>query len=73
MKHLHQNFATVGLLGCARKSVTQQPTSSPVAENPAVASSEGSATPPQTAQTSPISVLSSGSFVSGEHPTQGTA
>lgn len=60
---------TALMLGCAQESVTQQspsPVTSPVAESPVAVSPAT-----ETAQASNSAVLSSGSFVSGEHPTQG--
>lgn len=69
-------FATASFLGCARATQTQQPSGSGV-ESPKAASP--TATPPaqttqaETAPSSQATVLRSGNFVTGEHPTQGTA
>ena len=72
------SFATVSVLGCARETATQPaPTSS--AAGSSLASSPIATTPqsPQGTPSSPASskatVLRSGSFVTGEHPTQGAA
>lgn len=61
---------TALMLGCVRGAVTQQssnPVASPVAESPVAVSPAT-----ETAQASNSTVLSSGSFVSGEHSTEGT-
>lgn len=67
------SFATVGVLGCARESATQQPLASAVEATPKPATSAAPSSQAQTAPSPQDSILSSGSFVSGEHPTQGTA
>jgi hypothetical protein len=67
------SFSAVFLLSCTKGAVTQPSNPSPVSESPkssASAAKAPSSTPPQS---SPVSVLSSGKFVNGEHPTQGTA
>jgi Electron transfer DM13 len=57
------SFTTLTLLGCDRTPTVSQPSPSPV-------------DPPETAGLTPVSqpsILRSGRFVSGEHPTLGTA
>jgi hypothetical protein len=67
------SFTAVSVLGCAKEAVTQQPVSSPVSESPQPATPVAQSPAPQTAQSPQGSVLRSGKFVNGEHPTQGTA
>jgi Electron transfer DM13 len=66
------SFTTASLLGCAKDAVTQQSVPSPVSESPKSTAPVANSPSPQTAQSSPASVLRSGKFVDGEHPTQGT-
>lgn len=61
------SFTILSLLSCNREAQTQQPASSPV-----TATSATNSPLPQTAQSSQASLLSSGNFVDGEHPTKGT-
>jgi hypothetical protein len=63
------SLATLLIAGCAREATTQPTSASPVAESPVAVSPTTTAAPTQTAK---LNVLSSGTFVSGEHPTQGT-
>jgi Electron transfer DM13 len=63
---------TVSLLGCTRDTVTQQSGSNAVSESPKFNDPVANSPSPQTAQSSQLSVLRSGEFVDGEHPTQGT-
>lgn len=64
-------IATVSLLGCGNDAVTQQSVSNPVSESPKSTTPVANSPSAQTAQSSQASVLSSGKFVDGEHPTQG--
>lgn len=62
---------TVILLGCTRGTATQQSGSNAVSESPKSNDPVVNSPSPQTAQSSQLSVLRSGTFVDGEHPTQG--
>jgi hypothetical protein len=62
---------TVSLLGCARGTATRQSGSNAVSESPKSNDPVANSPSPQTAQSSQVSVLRSGKFVDGEHPTQG--
>lgn len=65
-------IAAVSLLGCTKDAVTQQSVSSPVSEIPEATTPAANSPSPQGAQSPQTSVLSSGKFVDGEHPTQGS-
>jgi hypothetical protein len=62
----------VSLLGCIRGTATQKSGSNAVSENPKSNDPVANSPSPQTAQSSQVSVLRSGKFVDGEHPTQGS-
>jgi Electron transfer DM13 len=65
-------ITAVSLLGCANGAVTEQSVSSSKSESSvSTAPVINSPSPPET-QSSQASVLRSGKFVDGEHPTQGT-
>lgn len=73
------NYFAIGLvsflvLGCGQEATTTQAPASPVAESPTASTpvSQPEATTAQATSTEK-KVVKSGSFVSGEHPTQGTA
>jgi Electron transfer DM13 len=72
------SFATVSVLGCAKETATQSaPTPPAVPASSPIATTPQSPAPAQGTSSSPASskaiVLRSGSFVTGEHPTQGAA
>jgi Electron transfer DM13 len=66
------SFMVVSLLGCSKDATTQPSTATPTAASPAAATPATNSPSPATAQSAQATVLSSGSFVDGEHPTQGT-
>jgi Electron transfer DM13 len=68
---LMSSFATLLMVGCAREATTQPTSSSPVAESTIASSPTTAAPKAEMAQTAKPKVISSGSFVNGEHPTQG--
>jgi hypothetical protein len=63
---------TVSLLGCTRGTATQQSGSNAVCENPKSNDPVANSPSPKTAQSPQVSVLRSGKFVDGEHPTRGS-
>lgn len=63
---------TVSLLSCTRDTATQQSRSNALSESPMSNTPVANSSFPQTAQADQLSVLRSGKFVDGEHPTQGT-
>ena len=62
----------VFLLGCTRDTETQQLVSNGMSESSKSNDPVAKSPSPQTAQSSHLSVLRSGAFVDGEHPTRGT-
>ena len=66
------SFSVMSLMGCSNNAPSQASTSNAPVVSPASQSPADSSTSVQTEQSPEATVLSSGDFVDGEHPTQGT-
>jgi hypothetical protein len=69
------SFATVNFWGCARETATQSAPPPAAGSSPATSPIATTPQPPATPSPAPpkATVLRAGSFVNGEHPTQGAA
>lgn len=68
------SLASVLTFGCTQKTLQNQPAESPVAESASVITASSQENPStKLAQSVEITTIKSGTFASGEHPTQGTA